>query len=228
MIRLSADGEALLRQWLARSRAEITPPAPPSLRGARLLRRLSAEPLTLTAADSAAAAACCAGWQPQSWSPRDVLRTLSFAEALAAGQSFVQLETAADLGEREALARSLPLWQTDHPDEAALLLDFARRAARDAATSVFACLVLDNPYPLQHFPVASLAAIVEKAAACDLPLMRLGIPPVAPVRARLCEWVFERQAAFRPVAADVITYLACAVEEPVGSLPSTAVQECLS
>lgn len=196
MITLLAGAEGLIRQWLARCvpEGEILP----ILFTSRTVRQLRGTVLPLNASDCVEAMGVRMGWLPALWTEKEAGRILVIAQALRNGQSLTSVEMTADIGEKTALIKALPLWVPANPTEHAEILAVARRTARDAVGPEFRALALDNPYPGEQFPPQAMEALVERALAMDLPMermSRMSDRPHADILSRLRELIYQHRSS---------------------------------
>jgi len=113
-------------------------------------RRLGQGALGLSAAETAAAEACLAGWRPGNWSLADAGRILLLS--LLPGKDpdfaprFRSLCQTAEMAEAISLYRGLPLYP-----EPAVLEPWVGEGLRGNIRSVFEAITQHNPYPRTYF-----------------------------------------------------------------------------
>ncbi|MEE8104633.1 MAG: EboA domain-containing protein [Planctomycetota bacterium] len=169
-------------------------------------RRTGKEPLKPTPDERAAAGAGRADWDLSSWTVDQAARVLLLLELRAeSGDALTArldpLFQSADLGELQALCKSLPL----------LPFPEAHRArcadiVRTNITSVFEAVAHENPYPTEQLDEGAWNQMVLKALFIGVKLYPIqGIDERAnPELARiLCDYAHERWAAGRKISPEL-------------------------
>ena len=209
--------DARATAWLAEQRAVLGAPggsgrlAPLVAAASRYAPR---GPLSPTAAERAAAAAACTGWNPERWSVLEAVRValvLACAEAHdgaphggAASDFPAVLEDTfrfADEGELCALYRSLQLLPRGER--------FAWRAGEGCRTNmqtVFRANVCDTGYPVRHFDDIAWRQMCVKAIFVGAPLWRVfGLDGRrdAELTRMVLDAAEERRSAGRPISPEL-------------------------
>jgi len=169
-------------------------------------RRIGKEPLKPTRDERAAAAAARTDWDLSSWTVDQAARLLLLlalradsGDALTA--KLKPLFQSADLGELQALCKSLPLlpFPESHRARCADIV-------RTNITSVFEAVAHENPYPKEQLEEGAWNQMVLKALFVGVKLYPIqGIDERAnPELARiLCDYAHERWAAGRTISPEL-------------------------
>lgn len=168
-------------------------------------RKLGKAPLSLGAAELAAAEGARAGWDPSSWTvdqaARIELLLAAGSDAAVFSRRLDQLCATADLDELVAFYRGLPLY----PDPPRHRLR-AAEGVRSNMKVVFEAVAHRNPYPAEQFGDEAWNQMVLKAlfvgSSLD-PIVGLDRRANAPLAQMLGDYAHERWAAGRPVSPEL-------------------------
>lgn len=197
--------------WLGERCAEVADGANErelALAFALIARRCPAQALSCAAAQRQQAAELIPGWQAEGWMVADAARARLLLAIPAAGAvaRIQRLYPASSLAELVSLYRALPLYPAPEA--------WRTRAAegiRTSATPVFEAVALDNPYPAAWLDEDAWNQMVIKAVFTGSALVRVvGLRQRSnpTLQQMLSDLVRERRAASRPVAEDVLKFLA--------------------
>jgi RimJ/RimL family protein N-acetyltransferase len=215
---------SLLRRWLARSApaasawldAEIQRQQA-GLDERKLIialgmagRKIGRADLSLSEDDRLEAGALRAGWQPEFWGTDEAARAAILLATYTGDESAFaarvdRLSANAEVTELLAYLKAFAVFPA-----AKRLHDRAREGVRSAVKPVFEAIACHNPYPFDYFDQAAWNQMVVKAVFVGTSIKDIaGLTERSnpDLRQMLRDLISERQAAGRPVPADVRDYV---------------------
>lgn len=168
-------------------------------------RKLSDQPLDLSAEERAEAEAALPGWAAWQLTVRQAGRLALVLSAAHHGEAFFKaldaLWRTADVGEQVVLFRGLPLYP-----EPQRHLWWATNGCRTSIQPVFEAIAHHNPYPAAHFDEVAFNQLCLKALFVGSPLhpiYRLDERTNPRLARMMTDYAFERWAASRPVSPEL-------------------------
>jgi hypothetical protein len=173
-------------------------------------RKIGRADLSLTQDDRLAAGALRAGWQPEFWGTDEAARAAILLATYTGDEGAFaarvdRLSANAEVTELLAYLKAFAIFPA-----AKHLHHRAREGVRSAVKPVFEAIACHNPYPFDHFELAAWNQMVVKAVFVGTSIKNIaGITERtnADLRQMLRDLISERQAAGRPVPAEVSDYV---------------------
>jgi hypothetical protein len=173
-------------------------------------RKIGRANLSLTERDMLDAHAVRSGWQPELWGTDEAARAaILLATYTGDDEAFAtrvdRLCANAEITELLAYLKAFAIFPA-----AQQLHDRAREGIRSAVKPVFEAIACHNPYPFDYFDQAAWNQMVVKAVFIGTSIKNIaGITERAnpDLRQMLRDLISERQAAGRPIPADVRDYV---------------------
>jgi hypothetical protein len=173
-------------------------------------RKIGRADLSLSEDDRLEAGALRAGWQPELWGTDEAARAAILLATYTGDESAFaarvdRLAANAEVTELLAYLKAFAIFPA-----AKNLHDRAREGVRSSVKPVFEAIACHNPYPLDYFDQAAWNQMVVKAVFVGTSIKHIaGLTERSNpgLRQMLRDLISEREAAGRPVPADVRDYV---------------------